>query len=45
MTTGLYQIDEFKDNCGFGLIAHLKGATSHRLLMPLQAGNILRPFA
>ncbi|HEY8938736.1 MAG TPA: glutamate synthase large subunit, partial [Cellvibrio sp.] len=32
MTTGLYQIDEFKDNCGFGLIAHLKGATSHRLL-------------
>jgi len=32
MTTGLYQIDEFKDNCGFGLIAHLKGSTSHRLL-------------
>ena len=32
MTTGLYQIDEFKDNCGFGLIAHLKGQTSHRLL-------------
>src|SRR6187402_2060147 len=32
MTTGLYQIDEFKDNCGFGLIAHLKGNTSHRLL-------------
>ncbi len=32
MTTGLYQIDEFKDNCGFGLIAHLKGKTSHRLL-------------
>lgn len=32
MTTGLYRIDEFKDNCGFGLIAHLKGKTSHRLL-------------
>ena len=32
MTTGLYQLDEFKDNCGFGLIAHLKGKTSHRLL-------------
>ncbi len=32
MTTGLYRIDEFKDNCGFGLIAHLKGKTSHKLL-------------
>ncbi len=32
MTTGLYRIDEFKDNCGFGLIAHLKGKASHRLL-------------
>jgi glutamate synthase (NADPH) large chain len=32
MTTGLYCIDEFKDNCGFGLIAHLKGKASHRLL-------------
>ncbi len=32
MSTGLYQIDEFKDNCGFGLIAHLKGDASHRLL-------------
>lgn len=32
MSTGLYQIDEFKDNCGFGLIAHLKGEVSHRLL-------------
>ena len=32
MTTGLYRLDEFKDNCGFGLIAHLKGKTSHRLL-------------
>ncbi len=32
MTTGLYSLDEFKDNCGFGLIAHLKGQASHRLL-------------
>ncbi len=32
MTNGLYRLDEFKDNCGFGLIAHLKGKTSHRLL-------------
>jgi glutamate synthase (NADPH) large chain len=32
MKTGLYRIDEFKDNCGFGLIAHLKGKASHRLL-------------
>ena len=32
MTTGLYNIEEFKDNCGFGLIAHLKGKASHRLL-------------
>jgi len=30
--TGLYQLDEFKDNCGFGLIAHLKGKASHGLL-------------
>jgi glutamate synthase (NADPH/NADH) large chain len=32
MNTGLYSIDEFKDNCGFGMIAHLKGAPSHHLL-------------
>ncbi len=32
MSTGLYRLDEFKDNCGFGLIAHLKGEASHRLL-------------
>lgn len=32
MTTGLYRLDEFKDNCGFGLIAHIKGQPSHRLL-------------
>ncbi|WP_428819819.1 glutamate synthase large subunit [Microbulbifer sp. MCCC 1A16149] len=32
MGSGLYRLDEFKDNCGFGLIAHLKGQTSHKLL-------------
>lgn len=32
MNTGLYRLDEFKDNCGFGLIAHLKGEPSHKLL-------------
>jgi len=30
--TGLYRLDEFKDNCGFGLIAHIKGKASHSLL-------------
>ena len=33
MSSGLYQLDEFKDNCGFGLIAHLKGQPSHKLLL------------
>jgi glutamate synthase (NADPH/NADH) large chain len=32
MTTGLYHPDEFRDNCGFGLIAHMKGEASHKLL-------------
>ncbi len=32
MSKGLYRVDEFKDNCGFGLVAHLKGSTSHKLL-------------
>ena len=32
MQTGLYDLSEFKDNCGFGLIAHIKGKTSHRVL-------------
>ncbi|MBB3060993.1 glutamate synthase large subunit [Microbulbifer rhizosphaerae] len=31
-SSGLYRLDEFKDNCGFGLIAHLKGEASHKLL-------------
>ncbi|MEP5763977.1 MAG: glutamate synthase large subunit [Halieaceae bacterium] len=32
MTQGLYCPDEFRDNCGFGLIAHTSGDASHRLL-------------
>lgn len=31
-TQGLYQPDEFKDNCGFGLIAHVQGEPSHHLV-------------
>ena len=29
---GLYRPEEFRDNCGFGLIAHIEGQPSHRLL-------------
>jgi len=29
---GLYRPEEFRDNCGFGLIAHVQGEVSHRLL-------------
>ncbi|QQD18971.1 glutamate synthase large subunit [Spongiibacter nanhainus] len=32
MSTGLYRPDDVRDNCGFGLIAHMKGEASHRLL-------------
>ena len=32
MTNGLYRLDEFRDNCGFGLVAHTKGKSSHQLL-------------
>ena len=32
MQTGLYQPDQFRDNCGFGLIAHMHGQASHLLL-------------
>ncbi len=32
MSAGLYTAGEFKDNCGFGLIAHMQGEPSHRLL-------------
>ncbi len=31
-SAGLYNTEEFKDNCGFGLIAHIHGEASHRLL-------------
>ncbi len=32
MKAGLYNPGEFKDNCGFGLIAHMEGDKSHHLL-------------
>lgn len=32
MSTGLFRPEEFKDNCGFGLIAHMEGKASHDLL-------------
>ncbi len=32
MTQSLCRLDDFKDNCGFGLIAQVKGQTSHKLL-------------
>ncbi|CAA0085244.1 Glutamate synthase [NADPH] large chain [BD1-7 clade bacterium] len=33
MQAGLYSPGDFRDNCGFGLIAHLKGVASHELLL------------
>jgi len=32
MSAGLYRPDDVRDNCGFGLIAHMSGDASHRLL-------------
>ncbi len=32
MSTGLYRLEDVRDNCGFGLIAHMQGQASHRLL-------------
>ena len=32
MKTGLYQPHQFKDNCGFGLIAQMEGKQSYDLL-------------
>lgn len=32
MKAGLYHPEQFKDNCGFGLIAHMQGQPSHHLL-------------
>ena len=33
MAKGLHTLGEFRDNCGFGLIAHCEGEASHDLLM------------
>ncbi len=30
--SGLYSLDDVRDNCGFGLIAHVRGEVSHDLL-------------
>ncbi|MFC3851695.1 glutamate synthase large subunit [Salinispirillum marinum] len=32
MSEALFRPDEFRDNCGFGLIAHMHGEASHQLL-------------
>ena len=32
MSNALHRPGEFRDNCGFGLIAHLQGEASHELL-------------
>ncbi|GHC24123.1 glutamate synthase large subunit [Aidingimonas halophila] len=32
MKRGLHQPGEYRDNCGFGLIAHMEGQASHELL-------------
>ncbi len=32
MSTGLYRPEDVRDNCGFGLIAHMQGQPSHKLL-------------
>ncbi|REH40438.1 glutamate synthase (NADPH) large subunit [Paraperlucidibaca baekdonensis] len=32
VNAGLYHPDEFRDNCGFGLIAHMTGDASHHLV-------------
>ena len=32
LVRGLYEPGEFRDNCGFGLIAHMEGNASHELL-------------
>ena len=33
MRSGPYNPGDFKDNCGFGLLAHLEGEQSHELLV------------
>ena len=32
MQKGLYNIDQFQDSCGFGLLAKYRGAASHQLV-------------
>ena len=32
MSEGLYRVEDERDNCGFGLIAHMKGQESHKLV-------------
>jgi len=32
MTQSLCRLDDYRDNCGFGLIAHTKGNANHKLL-------------
>ncbi len=32
MSTGLYRPEDVRDNCGFGLIAHMRGEPSHQLM-------------
>ena len=32
VNAGLYSPDEFRDNCGFGLIAHMRGEAGHHLV-------------
>ena len=32
MTQSLCRLDDFKDNCGFGMIAQIQGQSSHQLL-------------
>lgn len=32
MNAGLYSPEQFRDNCGFGLVAHIEGIRSHHLL-------------
>lgn len=33
MNNGLFNPEEFRDNCGFGLMAHMQGEASHDLLL------------
>ena len=38
MTQSLCRLDDFKDNCGFGLIAQVKGQTSHKVIAECYSG-------